>query len=112
MTLDLAAPDAPRLRGFGRDDDTARVAVNAVAQRRRERQRIRRVPLARLKQVRLDVCDESVGVPLLVRMDDHARSFVRKQNVPILINDGQARRFNFLIGFCFGRAFKKFVVDV
>lgn len=46
MKLDLAVQDAQRLRGFGRDNDTARVAVNAVAQRRRERQRIRRVPLA------------------------------------------------------------------
>ena len=56
--------------------------------------------------------DERIGIALLVGVDDHAGLFVGQQDVLVLVHDGQARRLNFLIGFLFGRGFKKFIVDV
>ena len=77
-----------------------------------EGQRIIRLPLAGLIEVSLNVRDERVRVALLVGMDDHAGRLVREQDVLVLVNDGETRRFDFFVGFFFGRAFKKLVVDV
>ena len=68
--LDLLVQDAQRLGVFRGDDDAAGVAVDAVAQRGRERMLLARAPLAFGVEIRLNVVDERAAVfRAVVRMD-------------------------------------------
>ena len=112
MLLDLVVQDAQRLGGLCRDDDAAGVAVDAVAQSRGERRRVVRIPCARLVEISLDVGDERVAVAVFVRVHDHARRLVREQDVLVLVDHGQARRFDAAERLLLAHLFKVFVVDV
>ena len=112
VVLDLVVHDAQSLGGFGCDDDAARVAVDAVAQGRGEGGGVRRVPLARLTQIGLNVRNQGVRVAALVRVDNHARPLVGQQDVVILVQNVQVGDGNFFPCFLQRRAFKKRVVDV
>ncbi len=61
--FDAVVEDAQRLGRFRGDDDAARVAVDAVAQRGRERRGGVRVPRAGAVQIRLNVRDERIVSP-------------------------------------------------
>ena len=56
--------------------------------------------------------DERVAVALFVRVHDHARRLVREQDVLVLVDHGQARRFDAAERLLLAHLFKVFVVDV
>ena len=66
---DLFVDDTQRLRILGRDDNAARVPVNAVAQRRGEGVLLPGTPFTLLVEVRLDVVDQRVDLLCLVGVD-------------------------------------------
>ena len=111
--LDLLVEDTQRLGVFCRDDDAARVAVDAVAQRGRKRVFLARAPLALGIEIGLNVIDERLAVfRAVVRMDGLPRLFVDEQNIFILIYNMELRRADGQIGIFFFRGIKKLVVDV
>ncbi len=64
------------LRRFGGHDDAAGIAVDAVAQSRREGLLLIRVPLPLLIEIGFDMVDQRIRSALVVFMDHHARPFV------------------------------------
>ena len=109
---DLVVEDAQRLGVLGGDDDAAGVAVDAVAQRGGEGVFLARPPFALLGEVGLDVGDERVVVPDARAVAQHARLFVGKEDVLVLVNDRKARRADLEVGVFLARLFKEFIVDI
>ena len=77
------------LRG---DDYTAGVAVDAVAERRRERLLARRIVFALAVEVGFDVTNQRVYLLVVVRMYDYTRLLVYKQNIFVLVYDIEVGR--------------------
>ena len=104
--IDMASPNMNL-----RDPAIYRI-VRAHHHRQGERRRVVRIPCARLVEISLDVGDERVAVALFVRVHDHARRLVREQDVLVLVDHGQARRFDAAERLLLAHLFKVFVVDV
>ena len=108
--LDLFVDDTQCLRCFCRDDDTAGIAVDAVAQRGREGMLLGGTVFALLVEIRLDVIDERVDILAVVGMDDQTRFFVAEDDIVVLIDDIELRGQT-LLRIVGGDGFKKFFLD-
>ena len=91
MGADFFVDNAQRLRVFGGDNQSARIAVNAVAQRRGERLFRVRIPFALAVQVRLYMVDERVDFLRFVGVDRLSRTLVRQQDVFVLVDNPHFR---------------------
>ena len=86
---DLFVQDAQRLGVLRRDDDAARVAVDAVAQRGSKDIFLARLPLALLVEIGKQMVDERIDLLPLVGVNDEPGWLVEQQNVLILVKDVQ-----------------------
>ena len=97
--FDLLIEDAKSLRIFRRDDDAAGVAVDAVAERGRERILLARPPFALGIEIGLNVIDQRFAVfRAIVRVNGLAGLLVGKENVLILVDDVELRDADGQIG--------------
>ena len=109
---DLFIEDAQRLGVLRRDDDTAGIAVDAVAERGSKGVFLARPPLALPGEIGLDVGDERVVVPGARAVAQNARLLVGEKNVFILVDDGETRRADLEIGVILSELLKKLVADI
>ena len=111
--FDLLIEDAKRLRIFRRDDDAAGVAVDAVAERGRERILLARPPFALGIEIGLNVIDQRFAVfRAVMRVNGLAGLLVGKENVLILVDDVELRDADGQIGVFLLWGVKKLVVDI
>ena len=109
---DLFVQDAQRLGVLRRDDDAARVAVDAVAQRGREGVLLARLPFALLIEIGEQMVDERIDLLPLVGVDDHSGGLIKQQNVLILVKDVQLWICDGEVDVLLARRFKELVVEV
>ena len=111
--LDLLVHDPQGLGGLGGDDDAAGVPVDAVAERRGEGVLPSRAPLPLLVEVGLDVVDEGAAVlRAVVGMDGKTGPLVHKQDVFILIDDGELRGCDGQVGVVLPGLVEELVIDI
>ena len=109
---DLFVQDAQRLGVLRRDDDAARVAVDAVAQRGGKGIFLARLPLALLVEIGEQMVDERIDLLPLVGVDDHSGGLIKQHDVFILIDDMQPWVDDREIDVLLARRFKELVVEV
>ena len=109
---DLFVQDAQRLGVFCRDDDAARVAVDAVAQRGSKDIFLARLPLALLVEIGKQMVDERIDLLPLVGVNDEPGWLVEQQNVLILVKDVQLWICDGEVDVLLARRFKELVVEV
>ena len=95
-----------------RDDDAARVAVDAVAQRGGKGIFLARLPLALLVEIGEQMVDERIDLLPLVGVDDHSGGLIKQHDVFILIDDMQPWVDDREIDVLLARRFKELVVEV
>ena len=109
---DLFVQDAQCLGVLRRDDDAARVAVDAVAQRGSKDIFLARLPLALLVEIGKQMVDERIDLLPLVGVNDEPGWLVEQQNVLILVKDVQLWICDGEVDVLLARRFKELVVEV
>ena len=87
IIADLFVHQAKSLRIFGRNDNTACVAVNSITKRRRKGLLRLGIVLTLPPKIRLDVHDQRIVRPVGILMNQYAGTLVAKEDIFILITD-------------------------